>query len=61
MKRFNALFFAACLALWAPATALFAHEGHGTEGPHWHAADAWMILALAAGVAIAIWLSKGKK
>ncbi len=38
-----------------------AHEGHGMEGvSHWHATDAWGLLALATGLAVALWLS-GRK
>ncbi len=39
----------------------FAHEGHGLNGPHWHASDVWALVALAAAVGVAIYLSKGKK
>ena len=38
-----------------------AHEGHGLEGvSHWHATDAWGLVALATGLAVALWLS-GRK
>jgi uncharacterized membrane protein YhaH (DUF805 family) len=55
------LVFVALLALITPTWSVLAHEGHGANGPHWHASDAWMLLALAAGIGVAIWLSKGKK
>ena len=42
--------FLAC----APA---FAHEGHGLFGSHWHATDALGFVAVAAVVAVAVWLS----
>ncbi len=47
-----------CLRKLATLTALatsataWAHEGHGMEGSHWHATDAWGLLAVAAAVAL---------
>jgi hypothetical protein len=61
MKNRITTIFIASFAAWMPTFSAFAHEGHDAQGPHWHASDAWMILALAAGIAIAVWLSKGKK
>jgi hypothetical protein len=44
------------------ALAAQAHEGHGLPGAsHWHATDAWGLLAVGALVALAIWLSRGGK
>jgi hypothetical protein len=40
---------------------LFAHENHGLENSHWHATDSWGFVALAAMVALAIWLGRGSK
>ena len=38
-----------------------AHEGHGMEGvSHWHATDAWGLLALATGLAVGLWIA-GRK
>jgi hypothetical protein len=45
------------LALLLPALAS-AHEGHGLEGPHWHATDTWGFVAIALVVAAAIWLRR---
>jgi len=45
----------------AAASAALAHEGHGPDGPHWHATDAWGFVALGALVALAVWLSRGGK
>ena len=45
------------LALLLPTLA-FAHEGHGLEGPHWHATDTWGFVAIALVVAAAIWLRR---
>ena len=47
-------------ALLACAPAL-AHDGHGLAGSHWHVTDAWGFVALGAGLAAAIWFSKGGK
>lgn len=49
--------------LLLPALALttfpaLAHEGHGLFGSHWHATDALGFVAVAAVVALAIWLCK---
>lgn len=37
-----------------------AHEGHGPEGPHWHATDAWGFAVLGLLVAAALWLGRRK-
>jgi hypothetical protein len=56
MKRIAAL--TAALAAFAAQ----AHEGHGLPGTsHWHASDAWGLLAVGALVTLAIWLSRGGK
>ncbi len=38
-----------------------AHDGNGLAGDHWHATDAWGLVALAVAVAIALGLSRGGK
>jgi len=43
------------------AGSAFAHEGHGLAGGHWHPTDAWGFMAALAFVALAYWLSRGKK
>ncbi len=49
------------LAAWSLAAgSAFAHDGHGLQGAHWHATDAWGWLALAAGVALVVWWRRGK-
>ena len=40
------------------ATAVFAHDGHGLAGMHWHATDTLGFIAVAAMLAVAIWLSR---
>jgi hypothetical protein len=47
-------------ALTLAAGAAQAHGGHGLDGAHWHATDAWGWLALAAGVALLVWMRRGK-
>ncbi len=43
------------------ASAVFAHDGHGLGGTHWHATDVWGFVAVGALSALAIWISrKGK-
>ena len=51
---------AAC-ALFMSAKTAFAHGGHGLAGTHWHAADAWALLAVAAVVTAAAWLFRKDK
>jgi hypothetical protein len=41
----------------AASTAL-AHEGHGLEGPHWHATDAWGFLIGVVAIGLAVWLRR---
>jgi hypothetical protein len=47
------------LILGFPLAAL-AHEGHGMEGPHWHATDIWGFVALLAVAGAALWW-RGRK
>ena len=51
---------AAC-ALFISAKTSFAHSGHGSAGMHWHAADAWTLLAVAAVITAAAWLFRKDK
>ena len=57
MHRFTIKLIAAC-ALLMGATAVFAHNGHGLAGAHWHPTDALGFVAVAAMIAVAIWLSR---
>lgn len=43
------------------AAAVFAHEGHGLAGTHWHATDTFGLLLVGGLAALAIWLSGGGK
>jgi len=46
--------------LYAGATRVFAHDGHGLVGSHWHTTDTagFAFVALLAG--LAIWLSRDR-
>ena len=44
-----------------PASAAFAHNGHGLAGTHWHATDVMGFVAAAVAVGVAVWLSRGGK
>jgi hypothetical protein len=48
------------VGLLAPLAA-WAHEGHGLDGAHWHATDAWgfVVAAVAAAAAVVWW--RGRK
>lgn len=61
MKLLNALKTIAALAISMRASAIFAHDGHGMDGAHWHATDVWGFVALGGMIALAIWLSRGGK
>jgi hypothetical protein len=39
-------------------TSVWAHEGHGLLGAHWHASDAFGFVALAAAIGLAVWISR---
>ena len=56
-----AIKLAAICSLFSGPGALFAHDGHGLAGSHWHTTDAWGFAALGLAIAAAIWLSKGGK
>jgi hypothetical protein len=50
---------AACATLGPPLLAM-AHDGHGTQGVHWHATDTWGFVALALVAAAALWFGRRK-
>ncbi|MGL4809087.1 MAG: hypothetical protein ACRC4O_10130 [Giesbergeria sp.] len=37
-----------------------AHSGHGAEGAHWHATDAWGFALAGVVVALLVWMRRGK-
>jgi hypothetical protein len=57
----NALILIASYAISTGASTAFAHDGHGLFGSHWHATDAGGFIAMVGIVALALWLSRGKK
>ena len=61
MNPKNAIEFIAACAISTWATAAFGHDGHAMAVGHWHATDAWGLMAMAAVLAVAIWLSGGDK
>jgi hypothetical protein len=61
MSKSNTIKLIAAQAGFTWVNAAFAHEDHGLEGSHWHATDAVGFVVLAALVALAIWLGKGRK
>jgi hydrogenase/urease accessory protein HupE len=54
----NAAKLTVLLALLTGADALFAHDGHGMTGAHWHATDLFGFVAMAVLVAVVIWQSR---
>lgn len=57
MKKLTTQFTAACAGFMGAPT-VFAHDGHGPSGAHWHATDVWGFVAVAAMIAVAIWMSR---
>jgi len=50
----------ACTSLLLAPFAALAHDGHGHTGSHWHATDVWGFVAVAAALAVALFLG-GRK
>ncbi len=40
---------------------VWAHDGHGLSGAHWHATDAWGFAVVACFSALALWLGTREK
>ena len=38
----------------------FAHDGHGPEGVHWHATDAWGCVVVGVALAATLWFGRRK-
>jgi hypothetical protein len=53
-SKLSILFFLTTLS-----TLALSHNGHGLEGSHWHASDAWGFVAFAVVAGVALWLGKG--
>ena len=57
----NAIALIATYAISTRASTVFAHDGHGLEGSHWHATDGWGFVAVGCLSAFAIWMSRRGK
>ncbi|MBX9611295.1 MAG: hypothetical protein K2X51_06700 [Burkholderiales bacterium] len=53
--------YAVILCTTVLALPALAHSGHGLDGTHWHASDAWGFVGVAVLAAVAVWLSRGGK
>jgi hypothetical protein len=45
----------------SPYTSIFAHDGHGLQGSHWHASDTFGFAILAAAIGLTLWFGRGGK
>jgi hypothetical protein len=61
LARLSTARFAVLGGVLLTVPAAWAHEGHGLEGAHWHATDAWgfVVAAVVAAVAVVWW--RGRK
>ena len=57
MKNSIAIKIVAASAYLVCHSNVFAHEGHGLNGTHWHATDTWGFVLV---VAVAVWLITGR-
>ena len=46
------------LVITFTALPVFAHEGHGLFGSHWHATDTLGFVGVAALIGLALWMSR---
>ncbi len=57
----NAINLLASYSMFTGASAVFAHDGHGLGGSHWHATDVWGFVVVGALSALVVWIArKGK-
>jgi hypothetical protein len=61
MKKSFAIKLIAVQAIITPARVIFAHDGHGLEGSHWHASDVFGFGLLAIAIGISLWFGQGGK
>lgn len=61
MKKSFAIKYIAITSIITPTTLIFAHDGHGFEGSHWHASDVFGFGLLAAAIGISLWFGRGGK
>ncbi len=57
----NATNLLATFAVSTGASSVFAHDGHGLAGSHWHSTDVLGFVAVACLAALAVWLSRRGK
>jgi len=57
----NATTLIATYTLSTGASTVFAHDGHGLAGSHWHSTDVLGFVALGCLAALAVWLSRRDK
>ena len=57
----NAIVLLATYALSTGASTVFAHDGHGLTGAHWHATDVWGFVVVGGLAVAAIWYSRKDK
>ena len=60
MKLMSIKLVAFC-GFFGRAESLFAHDGHGLLGSHWHATDVWGFGALGLAIVAAIWFMRSGK
>ena len=61
MRKSFTIKLIAIQAIITPTTAIFAHDGHGLSGSHWHASDVFGFAILAAAIGMAFWFGRGGK
>jgi uncharacterized membrane protein len=57
----NAITLIATFAVSTGASSVFAHDGHGLAGSHWHSTDVLGFVAVGCLAALAVWLSRRGK
>lgn len=61
MNKSFAIKLIAIQTIITPARVLFAHDGHGLEGSHWHASDVVGFGLLVVAIGISLWFGRGRK
>jgi hypothetical protein len=61
MNKLFTIKLIAIQAIITPATSIFAHDGHGLQGSHWHASDTFGFVILAAAIGLTLWFGRGGK
>jgi hypothetical protein len=61
MNKLFTIKLIAIQAIITPATSIFAHDGHGLQGSHWHASDTFGFVILAAAIGLTLWFARGGK